>query len=290
MDGLKKVQVQLLDAESGEVLEDVNPLTDAGCVSYSNDTPMVSAHGGIPAGTTFDNVPIKKVLDDILYPYTKPTISFAANPGGGIKEKGAVLENVALTATITKKSEDIKKVEFLNGAAAVSYTHLSFVESTQEYVTQQQYAVSLSIGTLVQDDLEGSNIVSQVNQFYADKQGELAALGTELNETITDAFTDGLLDMDEVEEISKLQEQIAHIKSALAGSDFEAGLDLIATKYGGQQLDADSFQNLQAEIQGQMENAISSYDEAYTCLLYTSRIRCLRDDTGWMKKRELTGY
>ena len=45
----------------------------------------------------------------------------------------------------------------------------SFVQSTQEYVTQQQYAVSLSIGTLVQDDLEGSNIVSQVNQFYADK-------------------------------------------------------------------------------------------------------------------------
>lgn len=64
-------------------------------------------------------MPVKKVLDDILYPYTKPTISFAANPGGGIKEKGAVLENVALTATITKKSEDIKKVEFLNGSAVL---------------------------------------------------------------------------------------------------------------------------------------------------------------------------
>lgn len=88
-------------------------------MSYSNDTPMVSAHGGIPAGTTFDNVPIKKVLDDILYPYTKPVVSFAANPGGGIKEKGAVLENIALTATITKKSEDIKKVEFLNGSAVL---------------------------------------------------------------------------------------------------------------------------------------------------------------------------
>ena len=154
----------------------------------------------------------------------------------------------------------------------------SFVESTQEYVTQQQYAVSLSIGTLVQDDLESSNIVSQVNQFYADKQGELAALGTELNETITEAFRDGLLDMDEVEEISKLQEQIAHIKSALAGSDFEAGLDLIATKYGGQQLDADSFQNLQAEIQGQMEKAISSYDEAYTTSM--SQLRLMRSEGG----------
>lgn len=154
----------------------------------------------------------------------------------------------------------------------------SFVESTQEYVTQQQYAVSLSIGTLVQDDLESSNIVSQMNQFYADKQGELAALGTELNETITEAFRDGLLDMDEVEEISKLQEQIAHIKSALAGSDFEAGLDLIATKYGGQQLDADSFQNLQAEIQGQMEKAISSYDEAYTTSM--SQLRLMRSEGG----------
>ena len=154
----------------------------------------------------------------------------------------------------------------------------SFVESTQEYVTQQQYAVSLSIGTLVQDDLESSNIVSQVNQFYADKQGELAALGTELNETITEAFRDGLLDMDEVAEISKLQEQIAHIKSALAGSDFEAGLDLIATKYGGQQLDADSFQNLQAEIQGQMEKAISSYDEAYTTSM--SQLRLMRSEGG----------
>lgn len=154
----------------------------------------------------------------------------------------------------------------------------TFVEATQEYATQQQYAVSLSIGTLVQDDLEGSNIISQVNRFYADKQGELAALGTELNETITEAFTDGLLDIDEVEEISKLQEQIAHIKSALAGSDFEAGLDLIATKYGGQQLDADSFQNLQAEIQGQMEKAISSYDEAYTTSM--SQLRLMRSEGG----------
>ncbi len=84
--------------------------------------------------------------------------------------------------------------------------------------------------------------------------------------------------MDEVEEISKLQEQIAHIKSALAGSDFEAGLDLIATKYGGQQLDADSFQNLQAEIQGQMEKAISSYDEAYTTSM--SQLRLMRSEGG----------
>ena len=35
MDGLKKVQVQLLDAESGEVLEDVNPHFNTSHVSIN---------------------------------------------------------------------------------------------------------------------------------------------------------------------------------------------------------------------------------------------------------------
>lgn len=154
----------------------------------------------------------------------------------------------------------------------------ALVDSTQEYLSQEQYAVSLSVGTLVQDDLESSNIVTQINQFYADKQQDLADLGKQLNETITDAFQDGLLDMDEVAEISKLQEQIAHIKSALAKSDFEAGLDLIGTKYQGQMLDADTFQNLQAEISDQLDTAMESYDEAYKTSM--SKLRLMQSEGG----------
>ena len=154
----------------------------------------------------------------------------------------------------------------------------ALVDSTQEYLSQEQYAVSLSVGTLVQDDLESSNIVTQINQFYADKQQDLADLGKQLNETITDAFQDGLLDMDEVAEISKLQEQIAHIKSALAESDFEAGLDLIGTKYQGQMLDADTFQNLQAEISDQLDAAMESYDEAYKTSM--SKLRLMQSEGG----------
>lgn len=154
----------------------------------------------------------------------------------------------------------------------------ALVDSTQEYLSQEQYAVSLSVGTLVQDDLESSNIVTQINQFYADKQQDLADLGKQLNETITDAFQDGLLDVDEVAEISKLQEQIAHIKSALAESDFEAGLDLIGTKYQGQMLDADTFQNLQAEISDQLDTAMESYDEAYKTSM--SKLRLMQSEGG----------
>ena len=38
-------------------------------ITYTNDTPMVEAHGGIAEGTTFDNVSIQDMLTMILYPY-----------------------------------------------------------------------------------------------------------------------------------------------------------------------------------------------------------------------------
>lgn len=154
-----------------------------------------------------------------------------------------------------------------------------FVRATQEYVTQRQYGVSLAVTTLLGGDLESNNVVDQINAFYSGKQAELASLGTELNKVITDAFTDGLLDMDEVTEIAKLQEQMAHIKSALAGSDFEAGLDLIGMKYTGQALDSDSFINLQAEIQEQMEIAAAAYDEAFKTSM--SEYRMMLSEGEW---------
>ena len=75
-----------------------------------------------------------------------------------------------------------------------------YYASVQEYVTQQQYAITLSVNTLL-GDTEDSNIVTQMNEFYAGKQQELATLGTELNQTFNEAFNDGLLDIYEIEDI-----------------------------------------------------------------------------------------
>ena len=45
----------------------------------------------------------------------------------------------------------------------------NYISSTQEYLTQKQYAVNIAVGVLTDDDLEGNNIVDKVNQFYANK-------------------------------------------------------------------------------------------------------------------------
>lgn len=150
---------------------------------------------------------------------------------------------------------------------------VSYIADVQELVTQKQYAVTLAVGVLMGDDgLEESNVITQINEFYANKQQELADLGTKLNEVVTEAFQDGLLDVDEVKEITELQSQMAKIQSAVAGSQFDAQLELLNLKYSGGELDAESFQNLQAEISKQVQEAIADYDESLTLGIANAKV------------------
>lgn len=147
-----------------------------------------------------------------------------------------------------------------------------YYEATQAYVEQQQYAITLSVNTLLGDDIENNNLVTQMNEFYAGKQQELATLGTELNNAITDAFSDGLLEPDEVEIIANLKEQIAEIRAALVDGGFEAELDLMKLQYGDKSLDADSVMNLTAEVNNKVDESMSAYAEAYTDAMSQLRV------------------
>ena len=83
---------------------------------YTNEMATVNAIGGIAAGTTFNNMPVNEVLTKLLYPYVAPTVSATSNPNGGTFEKGNNQQVTKITANVTKKSEKITKVEFLDGA------------------------------------------------------------------------------------------------------------------------------------------------------------------------------
>ncbi len=149
----------------------------------------------------------------------------------------------------------------------------SYIAGVQDLVTEKQYAVTLAVGVLMgNDDLESSNVITQINDFYAGKQKELAELGTKLNETVTNAFQDGLLDIEEIKEISELQSQMAKIQSAIAGSQFDAQLELLNLKYSGADLDPETFQNLQTEIAEQVKAASADYDKALTLSLANAKL------------------
>ena len=161
----------------------------------------------------------------------------------------------------------------------------SYVEDMQAYVEQEQYGINLSVGVLTGEDLEDSNIVTQLNEFYSGKSAELARLGQELNQVVTDAFQDGLLDIDEHKTIVDLQKQMADIKASLAEGSYEASLDLIGMKYAGGELNAETFQNLMSEISQQQETAKQQYEEAYLAANQAQRAM-LKDGSVTQKEYE----
>lgn len=89
-------------------------------VHYTNDTPTITAIGGVASGSTFDNVPITEMLTKILYPYTKPAVSVSVTPNGGTYEKGTSVAVTALKATVTKKSSPIASVVMKQNSTAIT--------------------------------------------------------------------------------------------------------------------------------------------------------------------------
>lgn len=117
---------EVLDSITQEMVNLWNAYNDRitaleSAVVYTNDTPMVSAHGGISAGETFDNVPITEMLTKILYPYIAPTISakIVTPANGGVVEKGSTQSVTKISATVTKKSSNITKVEIFDGSTSL---------------------------------------------------------------------------------------------------------------------------------------------------------------------------
>lgn len=140
----------------------------------------------------------------------------------------------------------------------------SYIDHAITLGEQQQYAMNLNLQLLTDDDETGQRIVSQFNSFYDGLNEELRGYGEQLGELYAEGMKDGVLSMDEVEAIQELQNKMADITAKISSSQFEAKMEAIGIKYGGGQLDAETFQNLQAEIQAQVDEASANLEESLT--------------------------
>ena len=194
---------------------------------------------------------------------------------GGVKKALDAFEGLdGISSTMQEAVSEIDKWNWkisigmeLSGEENESYKQAieSYVKSAQEYAEQSQYAVSLNMGVaFAEDDLQGQDVAAKVNQFYQDQCGKLAALGTQLNNAVTDAFNDGLLDIKETQVIADIQRQMAEIEESLATGEFDAQLSMLGMEYAaGGSLTAESFQNLQEELTNQAAKASEAYRESY---------------------------
>ena len=135
-----------------------------------------------------------------------------------------------------------------------------YVQSVQDYVDQHQYAINISINTLLGDN---SSTADQVAEYYAGKRQKVSELQTKINDKTTTALEDGVISKEEAREIAEVQNEINQIKESLTGGEMDAKFDSLRVKYGDGELDADSFVNLQAEIQSLTDEGMAGYNTDY---------------------------
>lgn len=84
---------------------------------FETDLLVVTAQGGIAAGSDLNGMTTHDILRKFLYPYVEPTLSSATGtPNGGTYEKGETKTITKVTITVTKKSEFITSIALYNGS------------------------------------------------------------------------------------------------------------------------------------------------------------------------------
>ena len=96
--------------------ETPDPIADD--IIFTTDMTTVSPLGGISAGTDLNNMSVQEVLTKLLFPYVAPTVSASLtyNPSGNIFECGNSITITAINGTVTKKSDSIISVRFLDSS------------------------------------------------------------------------------------------------------------------------------------------------------------------------------
>ena len=81
-------------------------------VTYTNNDPSTVEVGGLSEQSSFSNISIQDLLDDMLYPYTAPSISLSTNPS--VVEFGNSTQTVQLHWSITARKNNIINA-YING-------------------------------------------------------------------------------------------------------------------------------------------------------------------------------
>lgn len=175
----------------------------------------------------------------------------------------------AAAASYANLSDTVSAMDKLNWKASIGIMTEADIETyqagidqlvsdAQAYIEDKHYQATVAMELLMGEDANTDGI----NALYGNLQGQISDLSTQLSDKLQIVLSDGVITFDEQAEISNLQNQITEITNSLNSAETEATFSALKIKYTGADLDADSFANLQTEIQGEVEALTQQYDEA----------------------------
>lgn len=180
--------------------------------------------------------------------------SEAENSLGNLKSSIQTMDKLNWKASLGMEFDEADITEYMTAVD-------NMVESASQYLEDKHYEAKAAIDLLVEPGND-VDMTSGLNQMYADLQSQIESLGTDLKAKVSVALEDGVITMDEQAEITNLQNQIADITNQISQAETEASFQSLKIKYSGASLDASSFASLVQEVQANVQEAASSYDEA----------------------------
>ena len=137
----------------------------------------------------------------------------------------------------------------------------SVVQSAKDYIENKHFEATAAF-QLIMGDTDTSEILSNVDSLYGNIQNELNGLKSELTTKMDIYMSDGTLSFNEAAEVQNLMAQIKEITDKVSDAETEAAFETLKIKYGGSGMDAESFSQLQQQLQKEVEGLTQTYDES----------------------------
>ena len=146
----------------------------------------------------------------------------------------------------------------------------NFAKSASKYIEDNHYQATVALKLI-----NGSGAdTTGLDNMYSGMKTQIDDLTAQLSDKVTIALQDGVIQLDEQDEILNLQQQIQDITSKLSSAQEEASLDVLKIKYGsGAGLTYDSFTQMQEELKAQVQSWSENYDSALEITLTNLKLQ-----------------
>lgn len=125
----------------------------------------------------------------------------------------------------------------------------TFVNKANQYVTDRGYAVSVGIKATLDEGKISESIIASNETITSLVSADLAQLGSDLQDYVNEAFSDGILTIDEQKAIESLTSQINRVLEIVSQSEFMAKIDFTNMKYGSDGMTQESWEAYIGDMQ-----------------------------------------
>lgn len=137
----------------------------------------------------------------------------------------------------------------------------TFVESKISELESRTFATHIHVQTYLAGTEDGQTLAQNIKEWARADNLELSDLSSQLSQKVSEALKDGIIDVNEEEAISALQEKMNSITARWKEAEAQAQWDWINQKYGhlsAADLESGSFTDLMDEMRSQRETAMES--------------------------------